>query len=904
MSGAAPWSVKGIEPRAREVAKDLARRSGMTLGEWLNQMIMEGDEEDGYVPLPRRAHAAESIDRRTRRRRLDDVYARGDDQLERALAAVDALTERMEAAERRSTLAISGVDQAVSGLVRRLEATEQAQAAQGRRLDDIAEELREGHKRLRRFEQDTGPRHAEALSKIEGALGKLAGQFYEAEARGRDGMAVLRDRLDRFERDVSPDRLAEAVVSRVAARLDEAQARTSSALRHLEASFGQLDQRLRGVEQRAGAAAENGRLEKLAETLTRKVEESRAEMLRRFDSAARDGHIDKLERAVGDLAAQVHASERRSAQAVEAMGREVLRIAENLNRRLVAAEQGQSQALQAVESLGQDLSRSLSAEIGKVADAVEQRLRRVDDAHAQGLERLGAEIARISERLSERIAQNERRALEGVEALSERLGRVSDKMESRYERASAELAERMRQSEERTARLLEEARQTVDRQLRARREGPAVDGWSDPALAPEAFEEPWRDPSAAPFPAAPAEAEPLESVFAPPPTPPAPEPVTTPVFGAAAPEPAPGTPFAPAPDLTAGADGASAGEGAFPAPPFGVADMTPAAAGLGAEDLDEFSGETEFVAGAAASGERLSTREAIAAARAATRLSSGAADKGEGGFGFRLDGKSRLQQRVARQAARREGSTVRKALTASVTAMAVVGAGTAAVLGYQRLAAEGAAIPGLDLGQDASAAAADGATPLAAAAVSPSPMPAPARIEAEAAYAEAVRKLDAGDAEGVALLSRAANLGHAAAQLRLARLYETGEAGVQVDAAEARAWTERAANRGEPRAMHQLAMYLFEGVGGPADQAAAARWFRAAADRGLGDSQYNLARLYELGAAGLPVDAAEAYRWYLIAARQGDAEAEAAAQRLRANLPTTQRLRAEAAAERFEAVAG
>ena len=33
MSAAAPWSVKGIEPKAREIAKDLARRSGMTLGE-------------------------------------------------------------------------------------------------------------------------------------------------------------------------------------------------------------------------------------------------------------------------------------------------------------------------------------------------------------------------------------------------------------------------------------------------------------------------------------------------------------------------------------------------------------------------------------------------------------------------------------------------------------------------------------------------------------------------------------------------------------------------------------------------------------------------------------------------------------------------------------------------------
>lgn len=884
MSGAAPWSVKGIEPRAREVAKDLARRSGMTLGEWLNQMIMEGDEEDGYVPLPRRAHAAESYDRRSRRRRLDDVYAREDEQLDRALAAVEALTERMEAAERRSTLAISGVDQAVSGLVRRLESAEQAHAVQGRRIDDIAEELREGHKRLRRFEQETGPRHAEALGKIEGALGKLAGQFYEAEARGRDGMTALRDRMDRFERDSSPDRMAEAVVARVASRLDEAQARTAHALRHLEGSFGQLDQRLRGVEQRAGAAAETGRLEQLAETLTRKVEESRAEMLQRFDSAARDGHIDKLERAVGDLAAHVQASERRSAQAVEAMGKEVLRIAENLNRRVQSAEQGQTKALQAVETLGRDLTRSLGAEVGKVADAIEQRLRRADEAHASGLERLGGEIARISERLSERIAQNERRSVEGVEALSERLGRVSDKMESRYERASAELAERMRQSEERTARLLEEARESVDRQLQTRRE-PAAGAWADPDFPGEAFEADWRDPAAAPFPAAAAGAEalaePLDEVFA--------APAAPTVFGPPAAEAPPPTPTFEAPAFEAPAFQPQA----FAAPP------------ASADELDDFSAETDFVGGPAPQGERLTTREAIAAARAATRLGAGpaTADKPEGGFGFRLGGKSRLQQRVDRQA-KRETSTVRKALTASVTAMAVVGAGTAAVLGYQRLAAEGAAIPGFGLGQDASAEAAAGTAPLAAAAVSPGPLPEALAGEADEAYAEAVARLDAGDAEGVALLSRAANLGHAAAQLRLARLYETGEAGVATDPGEARAWTERAAQRGEPRAMHQIAMYLFEGIGGPADQAAAARWFRAAAERGLGDSQYNLARLYELGAAGLAADPAQAYRWYLIAAREGDAEAEAAARRLRAELPSTQRLRAEAEAERFEAAAG
>ncbi|MCR6659361.1 MAG: hypothetical protein NVV72_08465 [Asticcacaulis sp.] len=49
MSANAPWSVKGIDARAREVAKDLARRSGLTLGEWLNQMILEGEDVGALI---------------------------------------------------------------------------------------------------------------------------------------------------------------------------------------------------------------------------------------------------------------------------------------------------------------------------------------------------------------------------------------------------------------------------------------------------------------------------------------------------------------------------------------------------------------------------------------------------------------------------------------------------------------------------------------------------------------------------------------------------------------------------------------------------------------------------------------------------------------------------------------
>ncbi len=42
-----PWSVKGIRPEARETAREAARRSGMSLGEWLNTVILHQAAEDG-----------------------------------------------------------------------------------------------------------------------------------------------------------------------------------------------------------------------------------------------------------------------------------------------------------------------------------------------------------------------------------------------------------------------------------------------------------------------------------------------------------------------------------------------------------------------------------------------------------------------------------------------------------------------------------------------------------------------------------------------------------------------------------------------------------------------------------------------------------------------------------------
>ena len=882
MSAAAPWSVKGIEPKAREIAKDLARRSGMTLGEWLNQMILD-DEDDGVTPLPRRHQAAPRDDRRSRLRRLDDAYGR-DETLDRVAASVEMIAERLEASERRSTTAITGVDQAVSGLVHRLDNVDEQFRTHGRRIDDIAEELREGHRRLRRFETDTGPQTTEAFKKVETALGTLAGRFYDLEERQRTGFIELRGRADKAEDAVSRVSGSE-ILSQVGARLDAAQSRTTDALRALEQSFAGLDQRMRAAESkpRTDGPSDAARFEKLAETLSRQVETNRAEMMRRLDSAAAEGRIDKIERAVLAIGEQVQASERRSAQAVETMGKEVLRIAQNLNQRMIKAEDDGGRRF---DALGQDMTRRVEQDMVKLAQGVEQRLIRSEDRHALAIEKLGGEITRISERLAERITESERRSTQALDDIGERLKRSSDKIEQQYDRASGELAERMRQSEERTAKLLAEARESIEKRVGDRPAEAAA-----PATGPEPD---WR---ASAFPDAFGEEDPMswpgedlgETEGAAQPTAAAAEPfarlsMDEPVFPQRAPEPE--APAAPALDTPVAETAPQ--PAAAPAPQtfggFGGVDVSDALA-----SEDDFAAETEFVASGPA--QRLSsTRDAISAARAAMAASEPEQPAREG-FGLKRGGKSRLQERMDRQS-RRDGGTVKKAFLASVAVAALAGA----VFGYTRLTDASSLGP--------RTAGDDGESTLLAAAMLPDPAAAarPAgETEAEALYQQAEAQLEAGDGTAVETLTRAANLGHVTAQFHLARLYEGGDNGVTQNAAEARVWTERAAQGGEVRAMHNLGLYLFDGVGGDRSQVQAVRWFRQEAERGLTDSQYNLGRIYEQGADGVAANAGEAYKWYLIAGRAGDEQAQVDADRMAGALSAGVRRTARQAADAFEA---
>ncbi len=144
-----------------------------------------------------------------------------------------------------------------------------------------------------------------------------------------------------------------------------------------------------------------------------------------------------------------------------------------------------------------------------------------------------------------------------------------------------------------------------------------------------------------------------------------------------------------------------------------------------------------------------------------------------------------------------------------------------------------------------------------------------------AAYEIAMRHLEGRGVpqdveEGARWLAKAAQAGLAPAQFRLGSLYEKGQ-GLKKNPETARQLYKAAADKGNAKAMHNLAVLHAEGHQGKPDYRTAALWFRKAADRGVADSQYNLGILYARG-IGVEQNLAESYKWFSLAANQGDKE--------------------------------
>ncbi|WP_140986679.1 SEL1-like repeat protein [Asticcacaulis tiandongensis] len=951
MTSATPWSVKGIDSKAREVAKDLARRSGMTLGEWLNHMILEGHDVAAVIrdesrrsrpydsrPETRMETRYESGRHKPARNRrpLDEPdYDDGADyepDLSRVARALEGLGARIETSETRSANAVRGVSQAVEALLNRLERSEEALAntdsriearlqetvsgaserlqretAQTRssvldRLDGLSGNMREDRERIARLEDQLANNTvAETVQSLEATLGKLANQLYENDTRTRDTLKGMREdmlglshRLAQSEQR-DPERTAQAaidkVITRLSQRLETAEAQTSTAIRGLEQAFASLDARLLRAEESGDVTDPESvqSLSRLASDLSRQIDDSRFEIRRALEQDTQT----QIDQAVSQISTRLNAVEKRSARAIESMGQDVLKIAGNLNQRMTEVE------------------RSTSGAIAHLSHKLDDRLGQAENSHAQALERLGGEIARISERLNLKIIENEKRT-------SQVLQGVGEELDSRHQRTHADIADRIRQSEERTQKLLEEARSKIDsrlgqartqnllQELRPTPELPTPFGPTDLEKKPFAeFEHGFDETEAETTVSADSNtpeitetdltARLLEDVTAQADDSDLTAPVTKSAFdpfeddfdtelSALAPQapkmtPAPvesDDPFAEidasrraSPDLLFEDDDQ---------PMF---NRKPDALASGKDETapTEFSTEPDSVS--------LSTRDALAAARAAVRASIDGGDETKKTLGLKL-GQSRTKA-AATKPAKAGGSTLMRAIKASSVAMVLT---TAAVGSYVLMQDRpDPKAPSQDDIRLASALTGDPAS-------TPS---AEDDARLKAMYEAATLTLQSNDPKAAETMKSVALLGYAPAQYHMSLIY-SGEGNlVKTDKAEARNWAERAAAGGHAPAMYNLGIMLYNGDGGSQDRVGAAQWFRKAAEYGVRDSYYNMGALYQQG-DGVPMNLTEAYKWFSIAAKAGDTEASRTLSLIKPQLTAQQIATAETQAAAFKPV--
>ena len=135
----------------------------------------------------------------------------------------------------------------------------------------------------------------------------------------------------------------------------------------------------------------------------------------------------------------------------------------------------------------------------------------------------------------------------------------------------------------------------------------------------------------------------------------------------------------------------------------------------------------------------------------------------------------------------------------------------------------------------------------------------------------------------------------------IAKRYADGD-GVTVDKVRAAELFERAAKAGDTRAYARLGDLYADNSGWPNDPAQAATWYERAAGTGDEKAMFKLAELYDRGRLGAR-DLVSAYQWYLLAARNGHPRAPERLDRLGGVLSSAQRAQARTAADQFTAAA-
>ncbi|MGV6873040.1 hypothetical protein ACUSIJ_10150 [Pseudochelatococcus sp. B33] len=186
----APWSVKGIAPHTREAVKEAARRSGMTIGEWLSSAITRQAEAE---PAPAHAAAADArwaeVAAHLARlvRRDADVAPSPPPGHEVSVHAIERWLREAEArAVRREQIRAARLAEALTGLARYIDNAERARAEEARRAAlehaEAVQELSHTLARIARRVKRIDDRLADLPREAAVAAQAAAGQTTAAQA--------------------------------------------------------------------------------------------------------------------------------------------------------------------------------------------------------------------------------------------------------------------------------------------------------------------------------------------------------------------------------------------------------------------------------------------------------------------------------------------------------------------------------------------------------------------------------------------------------------------------------------------------------------------------------------------------------------------------------------------------
>jgi|GEM_PF-1043260 len=389
-----PWSVKGVEPELREIAKTAARRSGMTLGEWLNSAINEQ-------------------------------------------------------AEGATTETAATPDKVIAGRI----STHPIERA-ATRLEDIAEQL----SRLAMRESETTPRYVSPPQEDNGNFARILSRVESNERQTVEAFTAVNERLAllgrQFQRQQPPPaqkpeespgfQTLEKAVRNIVEHLEVSEKRTRDNLKSLQDRIGDMSTRASNTnnEQVLRQAPAFSALENRLSELAQRVEQSHSQPVSTLPDLLRkelDALANRIETVRDSAETLAHKAQTQAVQASQAE----LRIIEQ--RILGLLREAQSSMV---------ANSSSPSEIQRFRSEIEKLNGRIDDASKGAATDRDVTALRVAvEQLSTRVAEGsdnrplvemDRRILDLAKRLEQSQTQGHDLPQlSELERRMAELDQRL-----------------------------------------------------------------------------------------------------------------------------------------------------------------------------------------------------------------------------------------------------------------------------------------------------------------------------------------------------------------------------------------------------------------------------------------------------------------------------